>query len=414
MTLSKETRDDLQSLITRFSEVGKLPQGGVTRLAYTPLEDEMHRIFREEGKAHGFNVWEDSIGNSFVGNISDEKEPHTLLGSHLDSVIEGGPYDGVVGVAGGFAAMLELKRQGKKIPLVVAAFRCEESSNFQHCTVGSGLMTHALDLQGLQNVVSLEGEKLSDCLARHGYRGEVPVPEGITRYIELHIEQGRVLQENDTQIGIVTAIAAPHRYRLRLQGFSEHSGATPMNLRLDALCAASEVILAVEQIGREESVNASVATVGCIDNHPNIINSVPGMTDLRIDMRGIHTGSLLSMDKALKERVDEICRRRGISYQLDCIDTMEPCHMDGTLVEQLCRAAHAEGLSFRKMPSGAGHDALSFAHLYPTAMVFIPCKDGISHNIAEYTSPEQIEAGVRVLVRFLLQGEGGDKQALDQ
>lgn len=269
MTLSKETRDDLQSLITRFSEVGKLPQGGVTRLAYTPLEDEMHRIFREEGKAHGFNVWEDSIGNSFVGNISDEKEPHTLLGSHLDSVIEGGPYDGVVGVAGGFAAMLELKRQGKKIPLVVAAFRCEESSNFQHCTVGSGLMTHALDLQGLQNVVSLEGEKLSDCLARHGYRGEVPVPEGITRYIELHIEQGRVLQENDTQIGIVTAIAAPHRYRLRLQGFSEHSGATPMNLRLDALCAASEVILAVEQIGREESVNASVATVGCIDNHPN-------------------------------------------------------------------------------------------------------------------------------------------------
>jgi N-carbamoyl-L-amino-acid hydrolase len=222
------------------------------------------------------------------------------------------------------------------------------------------------------------------------------------------------LQENDTQIGIVTAIAAPHRYRLRLQGFSEHSGATPMNLRLDALCAASEVILAVEQIGREESVNASVATVGCIDNHPNIINSVPGMTDLRIDMRGIHTGSLLSMDKALKERVDEICRRRGISYQLDCIDTMEPCHMDGTLVEQLCRAAHAEELSFRKMPSGAGHDALSFAHLYPTAMVFIPCKDGISHNIAEYTSPEQIEAGVRVLVRFLLQGEGGDKQALDQ
>ena len=113
-------------------------------------------------------------------------------------------------------------------------------------------------------------EKLSDCLARHGYRGEVPVPEGITRYIELHIEQGRVLQENDTQIGIVTAIAAPHRYRLRLQGFSEHSGATPMNLRLDALCAASEVILAVEQIGREESVNASVATVGSIDNHPNI------------------------------------------------------------------------------------------------------------------------------------------------
>ena len=316
--------------------------------------------------------------------------------------------------AGGFAAMLELKRQGKKIPLVVAAFRCEESSNFQHCTVGSGLMTHALDLQGLQNVVSLEGKRLSDCLARHGYRGEVPVPEGITRYIELHIEQGRVLQENDTQIGIVTAIAAPHRYRLRLQGFSEHSGATPMNLRLDALCAASEVILAVEQIGREESVNASVATVGCIDNHPNIINSVPGMTDLRIDMRGIHTGSLLSMDKALKERVDEICRRRGISYQLDCIDTMEPCHMDGTLVEQLCRAAHAEELSFRKMPSGAGHDALSFAHLYPTAMVFIPCKDGISHNIAEYTSPEQIEAGVRVLVRFLLQGEGEDKQALDQ
>ena len=405
MTLSKETRDDLHRLLTRFSGVGKLPQGGVTRLAYTPLEDEMHRIFREEGAAHGFFVWEDSIGNSFVGNIADKETPHTLFGSHLDSVVEGGPYDGVVGVAGGFAAMLELKRKGKNIPLVVAAFRCEESSNFQHCTVGSGLMTRTLDWKGIQSAVSLEGKPLSGCLAEHGYRGDEPVPKGIARYVEMHIEQGRVLQEAKTQIGVVTAIAAPHRYELTLQGFSEHSGATPMNLRTDALCAASEVVLAVEQIGRKESINASVATVGCIENHPNIINAVPGAASLRIDLRGIHSESLGRMDEMLKEQVDGICRCRDISYSLACIDKMEPRHMNSTLVEQLCCAADAEGLSFHRMPSGAGHDALSFVDVCPTAMIFIPCKDGISHNVAEYTSPEQIEAGVRVLVRFLLQEE---------
>lgn len=405
MTLSRETRDDLHRLLARFSRVGKLPQGGVTRLAYTPLEDEMHRVFREEGAAHGFFVWEDSIGNSFIGNIADKETPHTLFGSHLDSVVEGGPYDGVAGVAGGFAAMLELKRRGENIPLVVAAFRCEESSNFQHCTVGSGLITHTLDLKEIQSATSLEGKPLFESLAEHGYRGDEPVPKGIARYVEMHIEQGRVLQETETQIGVVTAIAAPHRYELTLQGLSEHSGATPMSLRADALCAAAEVILAVEQIGKKESVNASVATVGSIENHPNIINAIPGTTSLRIDLRGIHSESLVNMDRLLKKQVDDICHRRGVSYQLTCIGKMEPCHMNSTLVEQLCCSADTEGLSFRRMPSGAGHDALSFVHLCPTAMVFIPCKDGISHNIAEYTSPEQIEAGIQVLVRFLLQEE---------
>lgn len=406
MRLSKETRDDLRRLLTEFSKVGRLPQGGVTRLAYTPLEDEMHRIFREAGMVHGFRVWEDTIGNSFISNTLSPEAKYTLIGSHLDSVVEGGAYDGVVGVAGGLAAMLELRRRGNRMPLTVAAFRCEESSNFQHCTVGSGLMTHTLDPRALQAAVSLEGKPLSQCLAEHGYQSDAPVPEGIVRYVELHIEQGRVLQETATQIGVVTAIAAPQRYQLTLHGFSEHSGATPMELRADALCAAAEVILAVEQIGREASACASVATVGCVENHPNIINAVPGMVDLRIDLRSIHSEGLVSMGDALKEKVDDICRRRGISYQLSCIDRMEPRHMDSALVERLCHAAAAEGLTFRKMPSGAGHDALSFVQLCPTAMIFIPCRDGISHNIAEYTSPEQIEAGVQTLVRFLLQEEG--------
>lgn len=401
MTELKETRALLTRMFARFAPVGALPGGGVTRLAYTPQEDEMHALFRAEAAALGFRVWEDAAGNSYAANFPAGTQGYTLIGSHLDSVIEGGEYDGVAGVLAGLAVLCELR--GRDIPVAVAAFRCEESSNFGFCTAGSALALNDKSVEKLLAAKSRTGEPLREKLAAHGYARPQPLLEGFARYLELHIEQGRVLQEEGLEIGAVTAIAAPHRHRLTIEGLAEHSGATPMNLRCDALCAAAELILAVERIGQVEAHCASVATVGGIECRPNVMNAVPGSVTLLIDLRGIDALSLARMDQQLAARADELAARRGVRCTLEHIDEKAPCTLSDAVQRGLLAAAQAEGLSARAMPSGAGHDAMLFAPHCPTGMVFIPCRDGVSHNIAEFTELAQIENGVRVLLRYLLQ-----------
>ncbi len=394
----------LTEMFARFAPIGALPGGGVTRLAYTEQEDAMHECFRDAARALGFRVWTDCVGNSYAAAFPEGTQGYTLLGSHLDSVIEGGEYDGVAGVLAGLAVLCELRARKNPLPVAVAAFRCEESSNFRVCTVGSGLVTGTLEDDVLRAASDRQGVPLLAHLRAHGYEKDAALLRGCARYLELHIEQGRVLQERGCEIGVVSAIAAPHRYVLRLNGMAEHSGATPMPLRRDSLCAAAEVILAVERAGQEEAANDSVATVGAVENRPNVMNAVPGTTTLQIDLRGIREDSLRRLEQAVTRRVEEICARRGIDYALKAADIKHPVQLDEALQRALCAAAETAGLSHMVMPSGAGHDAMSFAELCPTGMVFIPCRDGVSHNIREHTELSQIENGVLVLLH-LLSGE---------
>lgn len=395
------TKNLLAEWFARLAPIGALPGGGVTRLAYTPVEDAMHEAFRDMARELGLRVWTDCVGNSYAADFPENTQGYTLIGSHLDSVIEGGPYDGVAGVLAGLLVLCELRERKCATPVAVAAFRCEESSNFRLCTVGSGLVTGTLEEDALRAASDRGGVPLLTRLRDYGYDASTAPLSGCARYLELHIEQGRVLQERGCAIGVVSAIAAPHRYVLTLHGMAEHSGATPMALRRDSLCAAAEIVLAVERAGQAEAAQDSVATAGAVENRPNVMNAVPGTTTLQLDLRGIREDSIERMESAIRRDVAEVCTRRGVAYEWKTADIKHPVALDAALQKSLCAAAEAEGLSHMVLPSGAGHDAMSFAELCPTGMVFIPCRDGVSHNIHEHTELSQIEDGARVLLRLL-------------
>ena len=392
----------LKRVFDVFWEVGALPGGGVTRLGYTAVEDEMHRRFANLARELGCTVETDAAGNSYA--FLEQAQEHILIGSHLDSVIQGGRYDGVAGVMAGLLLLLRAKEAGSKLPLKAAAFRCEESSNFGCCTMGSGLVTHQLKEgpEKLANLTGKNGEKLGDVFARRGLSLTPPVITGVKEYLELHIEQGKVLEETGVRVGVVSTIAGPRRWKLQLKGMAEHSGATPMSMRQDALCAAAEIVLAVERIGqREAALCESVATVGVIQNTPNALNVVPGAAELGVDLRGSRPDSLDRMERDTLQAARDVCARRHIALTESKLSEMDPVAMDETIQKGLMAAAQRLGVSCRNMPSGAGHDAMAFAPLFPTGMVFIPCEKGVSHNPLESTTLESILDGADVLWAYL-------------
>lgn len=387
-------------LFEAFYDVGSTREGGVTRLGYSAVEDEMHRRFEALARELGCGVFTDEVGNTFASN--GEEGDYYLLGSHLDSVVDGGRYDGVAGVIAGLMVVRRLQEEGVRLPLRVAAFRCEESSNFGLCTIGSGLIAgqekYSSDIGSLR---SRDGERLDEIFQKRGLSFSPRKISGIKEYLELHIEQGKVLEETGTEIGIVSTIAGPRRFRFILRGMAEHSGATPMGLRNDALCAAAEVILAVERIGREEAVHQSVATVGVVENRPNVLNVIPGEVALGIDLRGIEEESLDRMEQALRSRAQDIAKSRGATCLEMKIGSVPPVAMSRRVQRGLERAASRLQISARNMPSGAGHDAMSFAALCDAGMVFIPCRRGVSHNRKEFASLSGICDGAAVICEYL-------------
>lgn len=389
-------------LFDRFYSVGSVESGGVTRLGYTETEDEMHRIFIELGKEKGYESYIDEVGNSFlIGGASGGGE-YTLIGSHLDSVIDGGRYDGVSGIIAGFLILDWAKKDGLQIPLRLATMRCEESSNFGRSTIGSGLITKEMYKHDIEDAVSRDNVPLKDVFKERGYNIRPEQIHGVKEYLELHIEQGKVLEEYGDKVGIVDNIAGPRRYHIHIHGMAEHSGATPMGMRHDALCAASELILEIEEIGREETRFQSVATVGTVKVLPNALNVIPGEVQLGVDFRGVDIASLERMESRLKMVCKKICAKRGLTYFREKLSDIPPIHMSAELRQKLLNAAKELKLPHRVMMSGAGHDAMSFADLCDTAMVFIPCAKGVSHNKKEFASIESICDGARVLYHYLV------------
>lgn len=388
-----------ERLFHQFGDIGSTESGGVTRLGYTETEDQMHDRFAQMGRELGYEAYCDEVGNTYVANMPGDG--YYLIGSHLDSVIEGGRYDGVSGVIAGLMVLKWAKEEGLRLPIRVGAFRCEESSNFGRCTIGSGLVTKEIYKRDIGDLVSQNGETLEEIFKKKGYSLDPPEIKGIRQYLELHIEQGKVLEECGTSVGIVQTIAGPKRFKVRLKGMAEHSGATPMSMRYDALCAAAELVLEIERIGKAESVYHSVATVGVVANHPNVLNVIPGEVELGVDMRGIDRESLERMENRLRKAVGKICGTRGIEFQLEKTSEIPPIDMSANVEQGLERAAARLGISSRRMPSGAGHDAMSFALVCDTGMVFIPCRKGISHNPEEFTSIDSVCDGARVIYEYL-------------
>lgn len=391
-----------EQLFEAFYPVGSCQSGGVTRLGYTEQEDAMHRIFRELGAEKGYECYEDQVGNTYVfDRIADKNGRYTLVASHLDSVVDGGRYDGVSGVMAGLLILNWARRDGINLPIRAGAMRCEESSNFGRSTVGSGLIAGEVCKHDIGDAVNRCGTSLREVFAERGYSLTPEKIRNLKEYIELHIEQGRVLEEYGNEIGVVQTIAGPRRFQIHIHGCAEHSGATPMGMRSDALCAAAEIILEIEAIGKAESVHQSVATVGTVENLPNALNVIPGEVKLGVDMRGIDTESLDRMEQRIKECCKRICGNRRLQYFREKISDIPPIGMNPELQDRLAEAAGKLGLSHRRMISGAGHDAMSFTRICPTAMVFIPCRKGISHNKKEFASIEAICDGAKVIYQYL-------------
>ncbi len=289
-------------------------------------------------------------------------------------------------------------------PYEFAAWRCEESSNFGgRCHIGSGLAAGTLQEADVADLVALDGKFLREIFIRRGYSLQPDPIRGVSGYLELHIEQGRVLEEGGDRLGIVGVIAGPRRFSIHIEGMADHSGATPMGLRQDALCAAAQTILAVERIGREKAQDNAVATVGAIYSHPNVINSVPGHVELRTEFRAIRETDLDKMEAMLRTEIDNICTQRNVYYRIKLLDGAPPVCMSLKMQDALCVTAQQMGIPFRKMVSGAGHDAMELAKICEAAMVFVPCRQGISHNPKESAQLKDILEGAQLLFQYIKQ-----------
>ena len=388
-----------EKLFDSFYDVGCTETGGVTRLGYSAQEDQMHEVFAGLAKELNCKILKDEVGNTYASNANGKE--YYLIGSHLDSVIEGGRYDGVAGIIAGLMVMRWAREDGVNIPLRVGAFRCEESSNFGCCTIGSGLITKEIYKQDVGSLVSKAGKSLEQIFRERSLNLHPSRINGVKQYLELHIEQGKVLEEAGTPVGIVQTIAGPRRFKLYLRGMAEHSGATPMGMRCDAMCAASEIILELERIGNREAVYQSVATVGVVNNHTNALNVIPGEVELGVDIRGIEVSSLDRIEREMRESARRICKKRGIEYLEVKTSEIPPIDMSEDVQNGLEMAARRLGVNCRRMVSGAGHDAMSFAGICNTGMVFIPCVKGVSHNRMEFASITDICEGARVMYEYL-------------
>ena len=404
--------DRLKALFGEINAINDESFGaGMSRLAYTREDKAARELFIARCKEAGLKVRIDAIGNIFARREGTEPELAAVaFGSHLDTVINGGEFDGILGVLGGLELIRTLNDEGVQTrrPLELVVFECEESSRFNIATLGSKVMCGKLGFEKLKEVRDFQGRPIGEIFSEFGINlASIEKAKNLTpnyeSFFELHIEQGPLLYNENIQIGVVNAIAAPHRFSVRVQGQAQHSGTTAMKYRRDALCASAQIVLAVEHVARENAANGVVATAGNCTVKPGVMNVVPGETTLLIDLRGI---DLVTREAAYEQILAEISRietQRGVKCEIKQLAFDEPCALDSRLIKLIAQKAAALGLSFEIMPSGAGHDAMHMSALCPTAMIFIPSKDGISHNPAEFSSWSDIANGVNLLKSVVLE-----------
>lgn len=400
---------ELCHLIDRLAEFSELTEdgdnAGVTRLLYTQPWMEAQAFLAGTMSDAGLAVRFDKVGN-LIGRLegSDPDAPVILTGSHVDTVRNGGKLDGAYGIIGGIAALKHLK-EAYGVPvrtLEVVSFCEEEGSRFPIAYWGSGNMTGKLDWRSGNELRDTEGTSLQTAMEASGFGlSEQPdcVRGELGAFVELHIEQGVILERMAKQIGIVEAIVGQRRYSVSLRGEANHAGTTPMNMRTDAMAGAAEFIVRLEHLAARAA--SLVATVGRIHAAPNIPNVIPGAVEFTLDIRHDNEDTLSWFCDYLFQEYEDIANRRGLALVIAPWLSTTPVPMNRSLagrLEQLCGRLN---LTHRRMFSGAGHDAQLFAGLCPTAMIFVPSKAGISHSPEEYSSPEQLADGVSVLASLL-------------
>jgi N-carbamoyl-L-amino-acid hydrolase len=404
----KINRTRLDESIQELGRIGETPRGGLTRLALTDddkrARDRMVAWMRDAG----LRVTVDRMGNVFGERAGTEARPPVMMGSHVDSVPTGGKYDGQLGVLCGLEVIRALEDHGVRTrhPVALAIFTNEEGARFQPAMIASGVMAGKIALEDAYNARDRDGVRLVDELERIGYLGPEPcVARPFRAYLELHIEQGPFLEEEGLSVGVVEGIVAISWSRLTIHGVQDHAGPTPMRIRHDALVAAAEVVTGVRRIAVELGGDV-VTTVGTVHVSPNIVNAIPGRVVLSIDVRDPKNETLERARARVDAVVREACQREGVPYELEHYWQVPYTPFHPEVVATVERAAKAAGARYRRIRSGAGHDAQYMAALGPTGMIFVPSRAGRSHCEEEFTPMDDIEHGANTLLLALLELAG--------
>jgi hydantoinase/carbamoylase family amidase len=393
----------------RLATFGAIGGGGLTRPAWAPEERQACGYVVSRMEAAGLQVRTDPVGNVFARRLGRGGDlPAVVSGSHLDSQVRGGRFDGVVGVMCALEAvrLLAEARVETRHPLEAAIIVAEEGSRFPMGTLGSRVIAGMVGESEIRTLRDPAGMTLWEQLERLGLRPQEVARARLTKdqvkaFVEVHIEQNRELQDEGKRIGIVHTVTGKVRWWQVVEGFAQHSGGTPMRYRRDALCAAAEVVLAVEAAAQAEQEAGTVGTVGVLKVEPGGVVIIPGRCELTVDIRSVDGPSLRRAVADLQARLGEIAARRRVTMSARMTDDLDPIPFSPAVIQEIETVCARLGISAKSMPSRGGHDAQNFASFTDAAMIFIPCRDGISHAPEEFAELEDICLGAEVLAHTL-------------
>jgi ureidoglycolate amidohydrolase len=401
-------RDRLLAEIEALAAISDAEPPAVTRVVFTPTDLKARAWLKAKCEEAGLALRQDAIGNTFARwPGSDPGAPAIGTGSHIDAIPNAGKYDGVVGVLGGLEAIRALQRSEfrPKQSIELLVFTSEEPTRFGVGCLGSRLLSGSLAPAAARKLADKDGKSLDEVRQVAGLGGsleDVPLPRNYYKaFVELHIEQGPLLERQHIPLGIVTKIAAPASVRIIIEGEGGHAGAVLMPDRRDALCAASELILAIEKAARSSGGADTVATVGTCEVFPGAINSIPGRVRLGVDIRDTDRARRDAVMQTMETTCREISARRRVAVNTELLNADAPADCAPAIVEALSQSCRKRQLSFLTMISRAYHDSLFMSRIAPVAMLLIPCRNGYSHRPDEYASPEDIERGALVLAETL-------------
>ncbi|WDH51121.1 Zn-dependent hydrolase [Pseudomonas chlororaphis] len=398
-------RERLWQSLMDLARLGATAKGGVCRLALTDLDRQARDLFVRWCEEAGCSVSIDGIGNIFARRAGRNPQlPPVMTGSHIDTQPTGGKFDGCYGVMAGLEVIRTLNDLGlqTEAPLEVVVWTNEEGSRFPPCMMGSGVFAGKFDLDDTLRKQDEQGLSVGSELRRIGYAGPRAVlGHPVGAYFEAHIEQGPVLEDRQTTIGVVMGCLGQKWFDLTLTGVEAHAGPTPMHLRKDALVGAAQVVSAVNRIAHEQQPHAC-GTVGCLSLHPGSRNVIPGQVQMTLDLRHLHADKLQAMVDEVRQVIEDTCQQHGLGFELTPTADFPPLDFDPACVAAVRQGAEQLGLSHMDIVSGAGHDAIFIAELGPAGMIFVPCEGGISHNEIENAAPQDLADGCAVLLRAMV------------
>lgn len=401
-------RDRLILEIEELAQISDAEAPAVTRIIFTPTDLKARAWLIARCEEAGLTVRQDPIGNIFArwtGSYSNA--PAVGTGSHMDAIPNAGKFDGVVGVLGGLEAIRSLRRSGfrPKHSLELLVFTSEEPTRFGIGCLGSRLLSGTLTTEAARKLIDKNGASLEKVRQEAGFEGElerVKLPHGHYKaFVEMHIEQGPLLERQKVPLGIVTKIAAPASLRISVEGAGGHAGGVLMPDRRDALCAAAELILAIENAAKTSGAIDTVSTVGICEVFPGAVNTIPSRVFLTLDLRDTDVGRRDSVTWTINAAMEEISKKRQVSMHTELINADAPAECAPEIIDALSQTCARHGQKFIPMVSRAYHDSLLMSRIAPVGMLFIPCRNGYSHRPDEYAAPEDITRGTKILAETL-------------